>query len=425
MISDTSAASPRPWYAGVTRYQWLILVIASAGWVFDVYEGQIFNITSHQLLQSVLGSNDSHLISFWNDVFLGVFLLGGATGGLLFGMMADHWGRKPTMVATILMYSAFSGLTFFAHTLGHIGILRFLVAMGTGGEWAVAASLVAEVFPTHARTQASGIFHAMSVLGTWIATFTGIMVAANWRYAYLAGIVPALLVAWVMSSVKEPPRWKHADEVGEKTGSLRELLGDPRWRKRALLGMLLAAIGLGNYWAVHVAGQSLAVNMLVRNGVKLSIALEKGKWAYGFVETAGGLAGLLCFGTVCARIGRKRAFFYSYLAAFVIVPITCYLPQTFGQLLCMLPIFGFLTLWMHAGYAIYFPELFPTRLRATGAGFCFNVGRVAAASLLVFSGWLKDQINLRLAVSLLGCLFLLGLIVIHFLPETKDRPLPE
>ncbi|HZM05567.1 MAG TPA: MFS transporter [Candidatus Saccharimonadales bacterium] len=426
MTSDQSTANPQPWYAGVTRYQWLILIIASAGWIFDVYEGQIFNITSHQLLQSVLGTNDPHAISFWNDVFLGVFLLGGATGGLLFGMMADYWGRKPTMVATILMYSIFSGLTFFAHSLWHIGVLRFLVAMGTGGEWAVAASLVAEVFPAHARTHASGIFHATSVSGTWIATATGLIVASQWRYAYLFGILPALLVAWVMASVKEPPRWqKAAEEAPAQAGSLRELLGDPRWRKRALLGMLLAAIGLGNYWAVHVAGQSLAVNMLVKNGVKLSVALEKGKWAYGFVETVGGLAGLLCFGPLCARIGRKPAFFWSYLAAFLIVPVTCYLPQTFRQLLFIFPIFGFLTLGMHAGYAIYFPELFPTRLRATGTGFCFNVGRVAAASMLVFSGWLKNQLELHLAITLLGCFFLLGLVVVHYLPETKGQPLPE
>lgn len=105
--------------------------------------------------------------------------------------------------------------------------------------------------------------------------------------------------------------------------------------------------------------------------------------------------------------------------------MTCYLPQTYGQLLCILPIFGFLTLWMHAGYAIYFPELFPNRLRATGTGFCFNVGRVLAASMLFFSGWLKTKMDLHLAVSLLSGLFLLGLVVIHFMPETKGQPLPE
>jgi MFS family permease len=432
MISDkgpSSAISVR-WYSGVTSYQWLILAIASTGWIFDIYQAQIFNITAPQLLQSILGGKNPQAVTFWSDVFFGIFLLGGATGGLLFGVMADRWGRKPTMIATILTYSLFSGLTYFAHSLWHVGILRFLVALGTGGAWAVAASLVAEVFPARARTHAAGIFHASSILGTWMATFVGIIVAAQWRNAYLASIIPALLVAWVMVCVKDPPRKQlSAEELALKPrgkfGSLSELLGDARWRKRAILGMLLAAVGLSCYWGVHVAGQSLAQSILIKNGVTPAVALEKAKPAYGYIETIGAGVGLLSFGPLCARIGRKRAFFWAHFAAFLSVPITCYLPQTYGQLLCILPVFGFLTLGMHAGYAIYFPELFPSRLRATGTAFCFNIGRVLAALVLIFSGWLKTQMDLRLAVSLLGCLFLLGLIVIHFMPETKDQPLPE
>jgi MFS family permease len=345
--------------------------------------------------------------------------------------MADRWGRKPTMAVTILMYSIFSGLTFFAQTFWQVGLLRFLVAMGVGGEWAVAASLVAEVFPAHARAHASGIFHATSVLGTWSATFAGLAVGAQWRNAYLIGIVPALLVAGVMVWVKEPESWKRAGvkakAEGAQMGSLRDLLGHPLWLRRALLGMLLAAVGLGSFWAVTVAGQDLAKEMLLRNGASLAEALERSKSAYGYIQTAGGGLGLLAFGPLCVRVGRKRAFAWMLVGAFLIVPITCYLPKTYAQLLLLLPIFGFLTLGIHAGFAIYFPELFPTHLRATGAGFCFNVGRTVAATMLFFSGWLKSLpgMDLRLAVSLLGLLFLLGLVVVHFLPETKDHPLPE
>jgi MFS family permease len=425
MISENvPPAGGKPWYAGVTSYQWLVLIIASAGWVFDVYEGQIFNITAPHLLPAILqGTNDLHGEQFWKQVLFGVFLLGGATGGLLFGLMADKIGRKPTLVATILMYSMFSGLIYFAHNLWQVAVLRFLVAMGTGGEWAVAASLVAEVFPSGARTHASGIFHATSVSGTWIATSAGILVGAHWRSAYLLGILPALLVAVVMARIHEPPR--RPAPAAEESGGLQELLLDSRWARRAILGMLLAAVGLGSYWAVHVAGQDLAQSILIKNGVDKAAAVEKGQVAYGYIETFGGLLGLLSFGPLCARIGRKRAFVWFQLAAFLITPVVCYLPRTYWQLLCLLPVFGFLTLGMHAGYAIYFPELFPTRLRATGAGFCFNVGRVVAASMLFFSAWLKKQMELRLALSLLGLLFLLGIVVIQFLPETKGQPLPE
>jgi MFS family permease len=426
-----ASAKARRWYSGVTRYQWLILAIASAGWIFDAYEGQIFNLTSSYLFDEIAHGATAREINAYRDTFLGIFLLGGTAGGLLFGSMADRWGRKPTMALTILMYSLFSGLTYFAHSLTQVGLLRFFVAMGVGGEWAVAASLVAEVFPEQARAQASGIFHATSVLGTWTATLASMAVEKHWRNAFLIGIVPALLVAWVMASVKEPESWKKAGEKarneGAKMGSLKELLTEPRWMRRAILGMLLAAVGLGTFWAVTVAGQKLAEDMLIRQGVKAAEVMKSGQFAYGFVQTLGGGLGLLSFGPLCVWLGRKRSFAWIMIGATIIVPVTCYAPQNYTQLLILLPIFGFLTLAIHAGFAVYFPELFPTHLRATGAGFCFNVGRTVAATMLFFSGWLKARpgMDLRTAISLLGLLFLLGLVVIAFLRETKDQPLPE
>jgi hypothetical protein len=156
-------------------------------------------------------------------------------------------------------------------------------------------------------------------------------------------------------------------------------------------------------------------------------ATQEAKFAYGIVQTIGGGLGLLAMGPLCVRLGRRRAFALMHVGAFLIVPITCYLPSTYAQLLVILPVFGFLTLGIHAGYAIYFPELFPTHLRASGSGFCFNGGRIVAASALVLSGWLKSLpgMDLRLAITLLGLLFPLGLVIIYFLPETKDQPLPE
>jgi len=425
---------PRAWYSGVTRYEWLVLAIASAGWVFDVYEGQIFNITRHQLLGDILKNGATEAaIKNYGDLFLAVFLVGGAVGGMLFGSLADRWGRRPLIMVTVLTYSLFSGLTYFATSLWQVAATRFLVAMGVGGEWAVAASLVAEVFPKEARAHASGIFHATSVLGTWAATIAGLIVGAHWRYAYLIGFAPALLVFVVAAAVKEPERWQkvagpQADEpAARRLGSFRELLGDSRWRSRALLGMLLAAVGLGTFWAVTVAGQDLTKELLLRNDVAPAEASQKAKFAYGIVQTIGGGAGLLAMGPLCVRLGRRRAFALMHIAAFLIVPVTCYLPSTYAQLLFVLPVFGFLTLGMHAGYAIYFPELFPTRLRASGSGFCFNGGRIVAASALVLSGWLKSlpHMDLRLAMTLLGLLFLFGLLIIWFMPETKNQPLPE
>lgn len=431
--TQEEGAAPSRWYHGVTRYQWLVLVIASAGWVFDAYEGQVFNITRNDLLTDTLrAAHNAPEVRQWGDVFLGVFLAGGAFGGILFGSLADRWGRKPIMVTTILFYSVFAGLTYFATELWQVGTLRFLVAMGVGGEWAVAATLVAEVFPKHARAHASGIFHATSTLGTWAAAAVGLAVGAQWRYAYLVSVLPALLVLWVWSSVKEPESWQHARDKaatgeGGKLGSFRELFFHRVWGPRALLGMVLAAVGLGTFWSVTVAGQDLALELLRRSGVASAEAAAKAKFAYGVIETIGMAAGLLSFGPLCVRWGRRRTFIMLQVLSLVIVPITCYVPATYTQMLLFLPLMGFATLSIHAGFAIYFPELFPNHLRSTGAGFCFNAGRLVASPVLIFSGWLKalPGMNLQLAITLMSLLFAIGIVVVLFLPETKDQPLPE
>jgi len=425
-IEPGSRLAP-PWYADVSGYQWLVLAVASAGWVFDAFEGQVFNLTRQDMLRELLGGGDVHLEKFWGDLFLAVFLLGGTVGGIGFGMLADRLGRKPAMCVTILLYSIFSALTGFATQLWQVALLRFLVALGVGGEWAVAASLVAEVFPARARARAGGIFHATSILGTWMAATVGLLVAAHWRYAYLVGVVPALLVFAIRRSVREPQRWQQARSERQRLGSLRELFGAPRWARRAVFGLLLAAVGLGTFWGVVVAGQDLARELLVRHGVSAADAAQRAKFAYGIVQTAGMGLGLLSFGPLAERLGRRGAFLLMHLCALGIVPVTCYLPGDYGQMLLVLPVFGFFAGGMHAGYAIYFLELFPNHLRATGAGVCFNGGRLLAAPLLWASAELKalPGVDLRKAVTILASLYLVGAVLLLFLPETKGRPLPE
>jgi MFS family permease len=427
-MTESTLSPQQPWYRGVTRYEWLVLIIASAGWVFDVYEGQIFNLTRNQLLQDILGVEPGHPdLKKYGDRLLGLFLLGGMFGGILFGSLADKHGRRPMMILTILMYSVFSGLTYFATSLEQVMVLRFLVAMGIGGEWAVAAALVSEVFPTRARAHASGIFHATSVIGTWLATLAALAVGSNWRYAYLIGVLPALLILWVRVTVKEPEKWQKAKSEPDKSrGSLKELLTVSPWRRHALLSMCLAAVGLGTFWALVVAGQNLAHERMLKDGIPEEVAVEKAKFAYGIVQTLGGGIGLLLFGPVSARLGRRKTFILYHLGAAIIVPITCLLPQSYGMLLVLLPVFGFFTLGMHAGYAVYFPELFPSHLRATGSSVGFNGGRMLAFAVLWYlAPWLKAAMPLPQALSWLGLLFLIGGMLMFFLPETKGRDLPE
>lgn len=427
-----------PWHRGVTRYQWLVLVIASLGWVFDAFEGQLYNITRGEMLPDLLRTADPTLTTeavamltrSWGERFLGIFLIGGTLGGWIFSSMADRWGRMPVMAVTILFYSIFSGLTALAENLWQVGALRFLVAMGVGGEWAVGAALVAEVFPRHARERASVIFHSTSVGGLWLAAGAGLWVGADWRKAYLLGVIPALLVLWVRMSIKEPDSWKEAKaRKGERLGSFRELLGDPQWRGRAIGGALLAMVGLATFWGVAVAGQNLAEEMLRLLGRPPAEIASRSKIAFGFIQTAGAGVGMLAFGPLSVRWGRRRTFAVMHVAALVMTLVVCWLPMQFESytlLICLLPVFGFCVQGIHAGYAVYFPELFPTHLRATGAGFCFNTGRILAAPVLIWlSAWMKSAYALPVAVSVLGGFFLVGLVVLWFLPETRGAELPE
>lgn len=262
------------------------------------------------------------------------------------------------------------------------------------------------------------------MFGTWLAALAGLAVGSEWRYAYLVGVLPALLVLWVRVGVKEPDRWEHARHTRQR-GSFRELFGVWQWSRPAILGVLLAAVGLGTFWGVAVAGQDLTRDLLNRNGVTGDEATAQARFAYGIVQVAGAGLGLLAFGPLAEWLGRRGAFALMHVLAAAIVPVTCYLPQTYIQMLMVLPLFGFFTVGIHAGYAVYFPELFPDHLRATGAGVCFNGGRLLAAPILWLSGdlkaWLGD--DLRLAVTILGSLFLVGLVLIWFLPETKGKPL--
>jgi MFS family permease len=438
MSKGTFQPTADRWYRAVTPYQWMVLAIASAGWVFDVFEGQIIVSVKNPMLAAIVpGDRDRAEALF--DAGIATFLVGGTLGGVLFGMLADRWGRVRVMGLTILMYSVFTGLTALVQEGWQLVALRFLVGMGVGGEWSVATATVAETFPQQARARAAGIFHASSVLGTFLAVGAAFLVLSlegGWRVAFLLGVLPALLVAWIRISMREPESWQGARRLAQhdtkqQLGSLADLFATPLLRKRTLLGAGLAIIGLATFWGVHIRGRELLGNAVAAEQHALPEELRTPNLAetyslYGmFLATAGGGLGLLSFAPLSQRIGRRPAFAIMHVAAFATVALIYVLADSTVGLIMALPLFGFCTLGMHAGYAVYFPELYPTRLRATGAGFCFNAGRVIAGPVLLGFRFLRDPLGLPLAMVALAGLYLLALVLLVFAPETRDRPLPE
>lgn len=461
--ASTASADQQPWYAGVTAYQWLVLAIASAGWVFDVFEGQLFGscmndalrvLPTTEILPSVLNAVGLGTgKEIYINLGLGAFLAGGAFGGVLFGMLADRWGRKWTMSLTILMYSIFTGLTALSPTVDLLIVLRFLVGMGVGGEWAVAAAIVAEVFPQRARPAASGIFHASSVLGTYMAVGTLLLVGVlmkvypqdGWRFGFLLGIVPALLILAVRVYMREPETWQSAkvhsaEGKSQRLGRFTDLFSTPTLIRNSVIGASLAIIGLATFWGAHFRGRDI-VRIAAENqqrsqlssaaessAVQIDTILVNRYAAFGwFLVTTGGGIGLLSFAPISQRIGRRMAFVFFHVGGLLMTLAVFLLADGLFSLLPILPVFGFFTLGMHAGYAIYFPELYPTRLRSTGAGFCFNMARIVVVPVLLLFGWLQSRVGLSLvqAMLVLSSLFLVGAVLALLGPETRGQPLPE
>lgn len=455
MQKPSSIGQQPPWYDGVTGYQWLVLVIASLGWIFDVYEGQIFVACMTEAMPELVPEGTAtEQVDFYNKIIFASFLVGGAVGGVFFGMLSDRIGRVRTLSYTILMYSAFTCLSAFANSWWQMAALRFLVAIGVGGEWAVASSMVAEVFPQRARAWSLAIFHGSSVLGTYLAIAAGVFVVGNpnigWRWGFAIGVLPALLILWIRLSLREPESWQVArqrtiETADAQLGRLSALFRPPELR-HMLVGVGLAAVGLATFWGVHVYGKNLMRNarqteLVAQADAGTSLeAVEKVEAANAssiknwemlgmFLVTTGGGIGLVSFGPICEWIGRRGAFLFFHLGGLVsaLLAFLVFSNSSTTVLMVVLPIFGFLTLGMHAGYAVYFPELFPTKLRGTGAGFCFNFGRILAAPILILVGWLQSDQGFSVdnAASLLSLLFVLGAVLLLAAPETKGQQLPE
>jgi MFS family permease len=456
-----------PWYAGVTRYQWLVLILASLGWVFDVFEGQIFVASMNEAMPALLPAGTGvGEVAFYNNLAFGAFLVGGALGGVLFGVLSDRIGRKRAMTYTILVYSAFTGLSAFSQAWWHLAALRFLVALGVGGEWAVASTLVAEVFPKRARAWSQSLFHASSIFGTYLAVAAGYFIIANqqwgislslfgttwditgWRLGFALGVVPALLIIWVRVSLREPEIWqkaraKSAPVAAAGPGHFAGLF-TADLRRRTLVGVGLAAVGLATLWGTHIYGKdvfreaykahlltTLAPDATAPSHAEVlranAAAIKRAEMLGMFLVTTGGGLGLVSFGPICERLGRRGAFLLFLVGGFLSSVVLFQLLAGLPMLVIGLPVFGFLTLGMHAGYAVYFPELFPTQLRGTGGGFCFNMGRILAAPVLFFAGWMQKDAGFTLpgAATCLSQLYLLGIPLLLLAPETRGQDLQE
>lgn len=461
------------WYADMTRYQWWVLIVAALGWLFDTMDQTLFRLTRQSALVELLGSEATNQeINRIGGIATALFLVGWATGGLIFGILGDRWGRARTMMITILLYSIFTGLSALSVNWMDYTFYRFLTGVGVGGEFAAGVALVSESLPARARPVALGLLQALSAVGNlmgagviWTlnavapkgtllsmpAFFSGsgeawVWELTGWRLAMLAGVFPALLVVAIMRTLREPDSWLEAKaraaaggDLAKELGSIRELFSDRRWRRNTIIGITLASAGVISVWGVSfwtaelLKQDVIPKDVLIARGVDPA-DVETTQTRYVAIQDVlqqiGSFFGILAYTWLATTFGRKPAFLMSFLVAWGWTSLVFGTYSELSQMYWMIPLLGFFQMTVFGGFAIYFPELFPTRLRSTGIGFCYNVGRYIAAIGPLTLGQLtvlyKDLgfAPLRSAALTVLTINLVGLIAAWYAPETKDKELP-
>lgn len=435
------------WYKDLTGYQWFVVAMAAVGWMFDTMAQQLFNLARVPAIRDLLGTQASAPeVARQAGAATMVFMIGWGLGGVLFGILGDRLGRAKTMMLTILCYTIFTGLSLLSVGVWDFNVYRFLCGLGVGGQFAVGVALVAEVVPERARPYALGMVQAFSAVGNMIAALTVIAlgqmqqagsISHAWRWEFLAGAVPAPLALVVLKKLREPEQWLKARAEKKRMGSFSDLLSDPRWRRNSVVGLLLAFAGVVGLWGIGFFSYDLFRPVLERTfraqGIEgAALAGKTTMWlgVCSLLQNAGSFFGVHGFTWLTQRTGRKPAFAVSFLAAMGMTAFTFWKLNTLGDMFWMVPLMGFTQLALFGGYAIYLPELFPTRLRSTGTSFCYNVGRIVAAAGPLTLGLLTSNVYhgpdaMRYAGITMCAVFLVGLAALPFAPETRGQPLPE
>jgi len=451
--------SGKPWWRQLSGYHWFVFFVASGAWLFDCLDQRLFSLARIPALANLMHKPPSDTdVQAFGKVVTAWFLIGWGVGGMLFGALGDRFGRARMLTITVLIYSAFTGLTFFSRSRFDFTLFRFLTGAGVGGVFGLAVSLIAETVPSVARVHALGLLQVLSTVGNLSAGFIKLGIdqletsgtlkgGEGWRWVFLIGAIPALLVVLTAKYLKEPPAWLKLKESGalQRGGifsSYGRLFAAPRWRRNLVVGALIASTGVIGLWAIG----EYAVD-LQRTVFKTYYSSELGTtatpaainakvngaifWAYQLNMLGAGV-GMWLFTKLAAATGRRTAFAVAFASALIVTAFVYWKMNTPADAYWMMPLMGAAQLGPFAGFAIYLPELFPSSLRSTGTSFCYNLGRFAAAAGSFFSAVLTEKVfsayasplPLRYSAITMCAIFLIGLITLPFAPETKGKPLP-
>lgn len=401
---------------------WMTLLAAFLGWMFDGMEMGIFPLVARPALQNMLQVSGDAEVGKWMGYITALFLLGAAAGGLVFGWLGDRIGRVRAMSMSILVYSLFSGACYFATEPWHLGAFRFISALGMGGEWSLGVALVMECWPEKHRPWLAGAIGAASNFGFLLIALLGRLIKItpeSWRWVMIVGAMPALLTFFIRLFVPESERWKDSVSTG-KSRPLQEIFA-PGLARTTLLAIAFSSIALIGTWG---SVQWIPLWADEMTGGKMPEA----KAMAGMLSAIGAIIGCIVGPLVGGVIGRRPTYFLLCLTSLLSCAYLFRQVDTYGTgFLLMVGVVGATTASFYGWLPLYLPELFPTRVRATGQGLSYNFGRVlAAGGALQMSNLMKYYDNsYARAGATLTLVYVLGLVLIWLAPETKGRPLPE
>lgn len=447
----TSTPSSGPWWRDFNRHHWFVFSVASLAWLFDSVDQQLFNLARDAAMEDLMGSPE--LALEYAPYTTSFFLLGWAVGGLAFGALGDRFGRARMLTITVLLYSLCTGLSAFATDFFQFSAYRFVTGLGVGGVFGLAVALIADTVPDRTRAPALALLQGLSLWGNVGAGLFGMLVGvvaarallpeglAPWQVMFLAGSLPAFLSLLIFRRLREPERWVQARVAGAargvQFGSYRVLLSHSRWRRHAWFGLVLCTAGIVGLWGIgnfHPKIVRAVVDAHLAGGTTApgDLASEKAYWASLalVLQNIGGFFGMMMAGRIAHRYGRRPAFALGLILAIAFTALTFTSLRRLEDIYWMIPLMGFGQLSVFAVYAIYLPELFPTSLRSTGTSFCYNFGRLFAASSPFTLGQITRQLggdieSFRTAGLWMTGVLLIGIAVLPLLPETRGQPLPE
>jgi len=437
-------------FEGVTGYHWIVVIIASCGWLFDCMDQRIFILSREPAIRELMGAGTAveTIKSLWGWATCSM-LIGWATGGIIFGMMSDKWGRVKTMMVTLMVYSCFTGLSGIAQSVEAFIAYRFLVGLGVGGMFGAATTLVAESVPSNFRSIALGSLQALSACGNIFGSLISLAIPpgsedylfgmSGWRIIFFVGVIPSILIVPIVFILREPEPWKQAKKLAadnktdqsKQIGSIVDLFRTPRWRRNTLVGVTLGFAGMGGLWGIGFYSPEL-ISVALQGESQQVIDSVRG-WGTA-LQDVGAFLGMFTFTLVATFISRRLAFLGAFILCLVITPFVFFNLNSASDAYWMLPMMGFAHLSLFGGYSIYFPEIFPTRLRGTGVGFCYNTVRYLAAGVgplmmafnhVLVSRGVNDVSSFRWAASMMTGIYLIGILALVWAPETKGQPLPE